>query len=479
MAADQQDGTPQSLQPHTPLSEAITEQDSLSGDVDQSVSHPRRPSHLPHRLSSAHSHSTAGRSSMSDYANIDELAAPPPVENPYERRWYRHESIEDRRSPDPEYRRKSKEKKSRLPFSKLRSMNMYNVSNLIFFSILGTLARLGLQALTTYPNAPVIMSEVWANVGGSFILGFLQEDKAIFSNRRSEAIPGPTPNESETSDTENAAQTPPTDNEKKSAELDLLQVKKTLPPYIGLTVGFCGSFTSFSALIRDAFLALSNDLLPANPGAPSRHTGYSAAAVTAVLIAETGLSLAALSSGAHFALACAPILSRFPNTGFRRLLNPLMLLLGPGCWLGAVLLAIWPVQNVWRGEVVFALVFAPIGCLMRFALALTLNGISSMFPFGTFAANVFGSWVLAMCFDLQRSSSGQAVVSCQVLQGVEDGFSGCLTTVSTWVAELKGLRRRHAYTYGAASLGVSFAGFLIIVGSLRWTMGFDTPLCKV
>lgn len=462
---------------------------------------------------------------------LDEVAAPPPIENPYERDIYRHGSIEEKRSRDREQRRSSsvlerlqsaqhgfeeipaaydgldeiaaptpnenldegewqqqhslerirsarRESQDRPPsaLAKLLQVDIYTIAYLIFFAILGTLARLGLQALTFYPNAPVLMSEVWVNVGGCFILGFLQEDKAIFSMRRN-SIRLQASNELDSSDTEPVAH-PPIDEEKGAPEPVSLQVKKTLPPYIGLSVGFCGSFTSFSSMIRDVFLSLSNDLSPANPGSHSRYAGYSAAAVSAVLITEIGLSLAAHSCGAHLAIASAPLLFRFPNTGLRRIMNPLILLLGPGCWVGAVLLTIWPTVIAWRGEVLFALVFAPLGCLLRFALALTLNSVSDMFPLGTFAANVFGTLVLGLCYDLQRASPGRAIIPCQILQGVEDGFSGCLTTVSTWVAELNGLRRKHAYAYGTASVAISLAAFVVIVGTLRWTVGFEPLSCK-
>lgn len=98
------------------------------------------------------------------------------------------------------------------------------------------------------------------------------------------------------------------------------------------------------------------------------------------------------------------------------------------------------------------------------------------FPLGTFSVNVFGTAVLGMAWVLAHVPLG-GTVGCQVLQGVEDGFCGCLTTVSTWVAELSALRRRHAYAYGAVSVGVSLAVLVIIMGGLRWTRGFGELLC--
>jgi protein CrcB len=159
-------------------------------------------------------------------------------------------------------------------------------------------------------------------------------------------------------------------------------------------------------------------------------------------------------------------------------------------WLGAILMTIFPpdrpwgpaskqswADETWRGQALFALVFAPLGCLVRFYASLHLNKRMESLPLGTFAVNISGTLVLGMCFDLQHVGAG-GKVGCQVLQGIMDGFCGCLTTVSTWVVELKGLRRRHAYRYGALSVGVAGAGLILIMGGLRWTKGFQEIVCE-
>lgn len=53
---------------------------------------------------------------------------------------------------------------------------------------MGTLARLGLQALTIYPGSPLAFSELWANVGGTFIMGFLSEDRLLPQREWKDAI---------------------------------------------------------------------------------------------------------------------------------------------------------------------------------------------------------------------------------------------------------------------------------------------------
>ncbi|KAK1982790.1 CrcB-like protein [Colletotrichum cereale] len=333
---------------------------------------------------------------------------------------------------------------------------LYTVSHLIFFAILGTLARLGLQALTTYPGAPVSFGVLWANVGGSLVMGFLAEDRSLFK-------PAWAP---DTVFIDPAA-----------AKKAHLAAKKTIPLYIGLATGFCGSFTSFSSFIRDIFLAATNDL-PGAGGAPPqpRNGGYSFMAALAVVFATVALCLSALIAGGHLASAFEP---DTPSSAYplgRKILDRTAVLLGWGAWVGAVLLAVFPPRNAWRGQAVFSLVFAPAGCLARFYVSRWLNPRLPAFPLGTFAVNVAGVAVLGMCWDLAHAGLG-GVVGCQVLQGVEDGFCGCLTTVSTWVAELTALRRRHAYVYGVSSVVAGFAVLVVVMGSVRWTDGFGPLKC--
>ncbi|OAP61301.1 hypothetical protein AYL99_03502 [Fonsecaea erecta] len=350
----------------------------------------------------------------------------------------------------------------------------YVVGHLIFFAILGTLSRLGVEAINTYPDAPVMSPVLWANVGGSLIFGFLAEDRQLFKQEWG-TYADPWSHERPRGDRRSGS----TDDEIASKHKHL-KVKKTIPLYIGLSTGFCGSFTSFSTFLRDAFLALSGQLgsLTHHHEPSPRRRGYDFEAVTAVLIVQVGCSLAALKFGAHLALATQKITPTLPFHWARRILDPTVILLGVGCWIGAIMLAIWPPHDAWRGEVIFALVFAPAGCLFRFYLSKHLNQRVPAFPVGTFLANVSGTAALGVCFIVQRFGH-RGVLSCQVLNGVMDGFSGCATTVSTWVGELETLRRRHAYVYGGASLAVSLAILVVIMGSLLWSAGFDVPACRV
>lgn len=352
---------------------------------------------------------------------------------------------------------------------------MLVISWLIFFSLLGTLARLGTEAVATYPQAPFPSTVLWANLGGSFFLGFLIEDRKSF-----EKVLSPAPLHRDSNK-----------NEKEASSVSPRQT--ALPFYIGLSTGFCGSFTSFSTLIVDAFLALSNTLPSPSSSSPfhsappmsnhPRNDGFSFEAVLAVLIIQICISMASLQIGAQLALGLREVLPNLPIQVLNRVLNLVAIPIGTGSWLGAVFLVIWPPGGfVWRGQVIFPLVFAPIGCLARFYMSKYLNPMIPAFPLGTFAINIFGTCVAGMCFDLQRAKSPLApssAISCVLLQGIIQGFSGCATTVSTWVAELQGLKRRHAWIYGVLTIGVALLCQVAIMGPVRWTIGFRAAKCDI
>lgn len=415
-----------------------------------------------------------------NFLYLDEVADPGPVQDPDEEQYPTLESAREdeetgRGLEDRQRKEQTPEEKSQQEARVSRwTTQLYTLSYLIFFSFLGTLARLGLQALTKYPGAPVFPS-VWFNFGGSVVMGFLAEDRKLFRQEWG---------------------TPTYDNQIRKAKRDAEEsgsdsvvvdlpaakkahqaVKKTIPLYIGLTTGFCGSFTSFSSFIRDIFLALSNDLpQPDSTTTVPRNGGYSFMAMMAVIIITVSVSISGLYMGAHMALLSEPFTPSLSYHFGRKVMDRLGVLLGVGCWIGAILLTAMPPHDFWRGDATFALVFAPVGTLTRFYASLWLNKWKPSFPLGTFAVNVFGTAVLGMAWDLQRVPLG-GVVTCQVLQGIEDGFCGCLTTVSTWVSELAALRRKHAWIYGSASVLISFGVMVLVMGGLRWTDGFAELKC--
>lgn len=379
---------------------------------------------------------------------------------------------------------------------------LYTISYLIFFSIFGTLSRLGVQWLTFYPGAPIVTPVIWANFGGSIFMGFLAEDQGLFGDSWHQSLP--------LVEKKSGGQSNITTEFEGLRRAERTKRKKSIPLYIGLATGFCGSFTSFSSFARDFFLALSNRLpTPVNhPYAPAsgvltttsvmpRNGGYSFEAWAAVVIATIALSLGGLIFGAHMALFLESVTPGISSRFCRRFLDPSMVVLGWGCWLGTVFLCIWPpdrpggpssrgswMNETWRGEVLFAIVFAPVGCLIRFYASLKLNGLVPAFPLGTFAVNMLGTAVEGVCWDVQHvgvgimGSVGGGRVGCQVLQGIMDGFCGTLTTVSTWVAEINGLRRAHGYAYALGSVLGGLCLMVVIMGSVEWSVGWSGTACN-
>lgn len=435
------------------------------------------------------------------YVNLDELVTPPPVESPDGNRY---KPLEDARIEEERYRttqeraKKATEEQQpeekQLPEVSKTATQLYTISYLILFSFLGTLARLGLQAITFYPGAPVVFSELWANFGGSLFMGFLSEDRMLFRQEWGTPVYD--------QKLQHAKKRPEDEENGSENSIDLqaakkahATTKKTIPLYIGLATGFCGCFTSFSSFIRDAFLALSNDLpTPLNHPADyttfssttstvPRNGGVSFMAVLAVVITTLSLCISALYVGAHIAILIEPLTPSLSFKFGRKILDPVVVVLAWGCWLGAILLAIFPPDRnsgsteTWRGRALFALIFAPLGCLTRFYASIYLNGKIPSFPLGTFVVNILGTAILGMAYDLQHVPLG-GVIGCQVLQGIVDGFCGCLTTVSTWVSELSSLRRKHAYRYGFASIAVALCFMVVIMGSMQWTRGFSGLLCS-
>ncbi|CVK94679.1 related to chromosome condensation protein (CrcB) [Fusarium proliferatum] len=333
---------------------------------------------------------------------------------------------------------------------------LHTHSYLILFSIMGTLAREGMTALLVYPGAPVIFPTLWVNFAGCLAMGFLAEDRMLFRHEW-----GP-----DTRGTVSATDSDSTDLE--AAKKSHLDVKKTLPLYIGLSVGFCGSFTIFSTFVLDSFLALCNGL--ETPSAPTsdRSKGYSVCAHASVVLLTVHVSLGGLFLGAHLAIFAQDIMPSLPYIFMRKVLDPVATILAWGCWIGAILLCIYPPSDDWRGSVLFSLAFAPLGVFTRFYLAVFLNGKLPTFPLGTFAANVSGTLILAVVWDLSQILSRPSL-GYQLLEGVKNGYCAVVTTVSTLALELSSLQRKHAYRYGTVSFLVSFGLVVIISGSFKWT----------
>lgn len=118
-------------------------------------------------------------------------------------------------------------------------------------------------------------------------------------------------------------------------------------------------------------------------------------------------------------------------------------------------------------------ILGPFGVWMRWHLAringrgLGRAGLFDWFPLGTLLANVSAAWIMAGLAVLKMAVKTNA---CQIIStGIQFGFLGCLSTVSTFVSEFHSLKQsKHswrAYAYAIITLILSF-GFGTFVYSV-------------
>ncbi|KAG0061447.1 hypothetical protein BGZ89_011440 [Linnemannia elongata] len=276
--------------------------------------------------------------------------------------------------------------------------------------------------------------------------------------------------------------------------------------YIGLSSGLCGSITTFSSWN----LALFNELI--NTANVSRHPFQNILSALTELVATLALSISGLQLGYHLGEALLQLATNWGLGSRRRshaLSSPItasqpssILDISPALtppsppvppnrwtildivivsaaiilWTGVICAAILVPRESrlsWR-HIVLACCFAPAGAILRWYLS-RFNSRSKLFPLGTFAANLGGSIILAAIVCLQHTSAagGKSTLICHVLSGLQDGFCGCLTTISTFALEIKSLPRRASYVYGVVSVVVTQVFMLLIVGSYMWTRNSD------
>ncbi|EEB06907.1 hypothetical protein SJAG_01973 [Schizosaccharomyces japonicus yFS275] len=303
------------------------------------------------------------------------------------------------------------------------------LSYFVIFSMLGYLTRSGIQGLNTYPGAP-FHGLVWAQVCGCAFMGFLQTENVMF----------------------------PTDSTNK-------------PLLLALTTGYCGSVTTFSSWMLEMFLGMGN-IEPSY----TRAKGDGFLSLVSIFSITLLMAFAALLYGKRvgstthlWTIKSHRLLRPFPaktHTAVRIFLS----LLAVCFYVGAALYTAFSTSYAHR-KFGFGLVFSPIGALLRLYLSLWLNKSSAYLPWGTFAANILGTLILSIMFMIPRICH-VSDISRSVLYGVQNGFCGALTTLSTFLNELHKLPDKKAYIYGALSVFVGYALVLIVDGSTAWGHGY-------
>ena len=234
--------------------------------------------------------------------------------------------------------------------------------------------------------------------------------------------------------------------------------------------------TTFSSWMHDVFVSFANvDTNLGRFNGVSRslrflripaHASEQFMSGLAVTVVTLGLSTAALTVGGHLS-------SFLPHTSVRAVVNPprhhhiAPIFLGPLCWLGAAfLLAFGP--HSWRSRATFAIVLGPPGTLLRYYFSKRLNPLRPNLPLGTLAANTLACLCFAVFALLQRHS-GVSSTGCAALQGALDGFCGSLSTVSTFVVELRSLKRGDSYRYFILSWLLGQVFMVVVLGSWLWS----------
>ena len=127
----------------------------------------------------------------------------------------------------------------------------------------------------------------------------------------------------------------------------------------------------------------------------------------------------------------------------------------------------------WRHKATSALLFSYPGTLTRYLLSIYLNPRSKVFPLGTFAANAIGTALLGLFRVLQGLPSPVSPTACSLLQGLGDGYCGCLSTVSTFATEVATLGGWASWFYVLVSWVVGQLLLLLIMGPSFWVGHVD------
>ncbi|WVQ81786.1 hypothetical protein IAT38_003911 [Cryptococcus sp. DSM 104549] len=328
-------------------------------------------------------------------------------------------------------------------------------AGLVLASMLGCLARLGLSGLGTY-DGQIIYALAWSQGVGSGVMGLSLAMKN-----------------------------------------DIVAIYP--PIYTFLTTGIAGSITTFSSWMLESYLAFSNE------GGYNRGGLHDTVDGVAYSLSTFAIAIASLRFGEHLgrtlpalphpspetsspasltdkpsgsSSSSSPTPDKPAKTYLRRtpILDAITILSACAAYLIALLLYFLGPKH-WRHDVTFPLLLSPPGTMLRFALSRvnTRSPFIDRFPLGTFIANMVATLLVTGTYAAQRRPAvvGAGAVRCNALHAIQQGFCGCLSTVSTFVVEAGAVRSwkwKWTYVGGSVVLGHIFS--LAVVGGVKWSEGF-------
>ncbi|KAL3638798.1 hypothetical protein CASFOL_016705 [Castilleja foliolosa] len=134
-----------------------------------------------------------------------------------------------------------------------------------------------------------------------------------------------------------------------------------------------------------------------------------------------------------------------------------------------------------EAQLYLACMVGPFGVWIRWFLArfngrgIGKTGLLKWLPFGTLAANVLAACIMAALAIIKKAVKTK---NCDtVASGLQFGLLGCLSTVSTFIAEFHAMRESsypwRAYAYASITFLVSFLLGTLIYSVPAWERGFD------
>ncbi|GMG40494.1 unnamed protein product [Ambrosiozyma monospora] len=250
------------------------------------------------------------------------------------------------------------------------------ITQLLFWTVLANLARIGLTAITNYTNAYVNYvagTSLWCNFSACLILAAV-----IKSDRFWDSV---------------LASKPPSTTMATGERV--IEDKSQTSLFIGLTFGFCGSLCTFSSFILELVLKTCDVILHAFTDSwyAFNDKGDGAKDFFSVLFIQFGVSVFGWLVGCDLAKFINWLVERYPKCAGSylnwRIFELVASVLGIAALIvNIVLSAAFGEYNSYKVNYSIAICFAPVAVVLRYYLTTKLNGYKTWFPTGTFLSNL-------------------------------------------------------------------------------------------